>query len=71
MSDTSIIQSPLSCSHKEKTHRPMSLSETVLPIVQPLAPCLAVGCCAVNGAVPRALFMVMLIITLLPQKCNG
>lgn len=37
----------------------MSLSETVLPIVQPLAPCLAVGCCAVNRAVPRALLMVI------------
>lgn len=32
-----------------------------VPIVQPLAPYLAAGCRAVVGAVPRALFMVIIL----------
>ena len=35
---------------------------TIRPIVQALAPYLLAGCCAVNGLVPRALFMVVTII---------
>ena len=36
------------------------LQRLFLPIVQPLAPFRSVGCCAVIGAVPYALFMVIL-----------
>ena len=45
----------------KKAHRNDGLMFLLLPIVLPLAPCFAVGCCVVVGTVPRTLFMVNLI----------
>ena len=47
---------------------PLSDGRKNKPIVQPLAPCRMVGCCAVNGAVPRALFMVTPVYQYLCEK---